>query len=47
MKLVTCSVGSGTPEVGMLEGEEIRPLGHESIVDSIGYGGAPSRKRTS
>ena len=41
MRLVTYSVGTGIPEVGMLEGDEIRPLGHESMVDFIGYGGNP------
>ena len=41
MKLVTYSVGGGEPEVGAVEGDEIRPLGHESMVDFIGYGGSP------
>ncbi len=41
MKLVTYSVGGGEPAVGAVEGDEIRPLGHESMVDFIGYGGSP------
>lgn len=41
MKLVTYSVGTGMPEVGVVEGEEIRPLGHESMIDFISHGGSP------
>ncbi len=41
MKLVTYSVGTGMPEVGALEGDEIRPLGHETMIDFISYGGSP------
>lgn len=41
MRLVTYSVGNGTPEVGALEGEEIRPVAHESMLDFIEYGGSP------
>jgi len=41
MKLVMYSVGDGAPEVGALEGEEIRPLAHESMLDFIEYGGSP------
>ena len=41
MKLVTYSVGGGMPEVGVVENGEIRPLGHESMVDFISHGGSP------
>ncbi len=41
MKLVTYSVGTGMPEAGVVEGEEIRPLGHESMIDFISHGGSP------
>ena len=41
MKLVVYSVEDGAPEVGALEGEEIRPLAHQSMLDFIEYGGSP------
>ena len=41
MKLVTYSVGTGMPEVGILEGDEIRPLGRETMIDFISHGGSP------
>ncbi|MGI8911027.1 MAG: fumarylacetoacetate hydrolase family protein [Rubrobacteraceae bacterium] len=41
MRLVTYSVGDGGPRIGSLEGEEIRPLAHESMLDFIEYGGSP------
>jgi 2,4-didehydro-3-deoxy-L-rhamnonate hydrolase len=41
LKLVTYSVGGGEPRVGSLEGEEIRPLAHEDMIEFIEYGGSP------
>ena len=41
MKLVTYSVGGGKARVGSLEGEEIRPLAHEDMIEFIEYGGSP------
>ena len=41
MKLVTYSVGGGEQRVGSLEGEEIRPLSHEDMIEFIEYGGSP------
>ena len=41
MKLVTYSVGGGEQRVGSLEGEEIRPLAHEDMIEFIKYGGSP------
>ncbi|MGH3145408.1 MAG: fumarylacetoacetate hydrolase family protein [Rubrobacter sp.] len=41
LKLVTYSVGDGPSEVGAVEAGEIRPLGHESMVDFIERGGSP------
>jgi 2-keto-4-pentenoate hydratase/2-oxohepta-3-ene-1,7-dioic acid hydratase in catechol pathway len=41
LKLVTYSVDGGEPRVGSLEGEEIRPLGHEDMIEYIEYGGSP------
>ncbi len=41
MKLVRYSVGDAAPAVGALEGDEIRPLAHESMLDFIEYGGSP------
>ena len=41
MKLVTYSVGGGEARVGSLEGEEIRPLAHEDMIEFIEYGGSP------
>ena len=39
MKLVTYSTDGGEARVGAIEGKEIRPLGHESMLDFIEYGG--------
>ncbi|MGI9048828.1 MAG: fumarylacetoacetate hydrolase family protein [Rubrobacteraceae bacterium] len=39
MKLVTYSTDGGDARVGAIEGEEIRPLGHESMLDFIERGG--------
>ena len=41
MKLVTYSVDGGSPRVGALEGGEIRPLGHEDMIEFIERGGSP------
>ena len=41
MKLVTYSVDGGETRVGSLEGEEIRPLAHEDMIEFIEYGGSP------
>jgi 2-keto-4-pentenoate hydratase/2-oxohepta-3-ene-1,7-dioic acid hydratase in catechol pathway len=41
LKLVTYSVGGGEPRVGSLEGEEIRPLAREDMIEFIEYGGSP------
>jgi len=41
LKLVTYSVDGGEPRVGALEGEEIRPLGHEDMIEFIEFGGSP------
>ena len=41
MKLVTYSVEGNGPRVGSLEGEEIRPLVHEDMIEFIEYGGSP------
>jgi 2,4-diketo-3-deoxy-L-fuconate hydrolase len=41
LKLVTYSVNGGEPRVGSLEGEEIRPLAHEDMIEFIEYGGSP------
>src|SRR5215212_9747218 len=41
LKLVTYSVDGREPRVGSLEGEEIRPLGHEDMIEFIEYGGSP------
>src|SRR5215211_3311064 len=42
MKLVTYSVEGGEPRVGSLEGEEIRPLAHEDMIEFIEFGGSPA-----
>jgi 2,4-diketo-3-deoxy-L-fuconate hydrolase len=41
LKLVTYSVRGNGPRVGSLEGEEIRPLAHEDMIEFIEYGGSP------
>jgi 2,4-didehydro-3-deoxy-L-rhamnonate hydrolase len=41
LKLVTYSVGGGESRVGSLEGEEIRPLAREDMIEFIEYGGSP------
>jgi 2,4-didehydro-3-deoxy-L-rhamnonate hydrolase len=41
LKLVTYSVSGEGTRVGSLEGEEIRPLGHEDMIEFIEYGGSP------
>jgi 2,4-didehydro-3-deoxy-L-rhamnonate hydrolase len=41
LKLVTYSVGGVEPRVGSLEGEEIRPLAREDMIEFIEYGGSP------
>jgi 2,4-didehydro-3-deoxy-L-rhamnonate hydrolase len=41
LKLVTYSVGGGEARVGSLEGEEIRPLAHEDMIEFIEFGGSP------
>jgi 2-keto-4-pentenoate hydratase/2-oxohepta-3-ene-1,7-dioic acid hydratase in catechol pathway len=41
VKLVTYSVGGGEQRVGSLEGDEIRPLAHENMIEFIEYGGSP------
>jgi 2,4-didehydro-3-deoxy-L-rhamnonate hydrolase len=41
LKLVTYSVDGSAPRVGSLEGDEIRPLGHEDMIDFIERGGSP------
>lgn len=41
MKLVTYSVGGGETRVGALEGEEIRPLAHQDMIEFIEFGGSP------
>ena len=41
MKLVTYSVDGNGPRVGTLEGEEIRPLAHEDMIEFIEFGGSP------
>jgi 2,4-diketo-3-deoxy-L-fuconate hydrolase len=41
LKLVTYSVDGNGPRVGSLEGEEIRPLAHEDMIEFIEYGGSP------
>lgn len=41
MKLVTYSVGDGPAGIGSLEGEEIRPLAHEDMIEFIEHGGSP------
>lgn len=41
MKLVTYSLRGGESRVGSLEGEEIRPLAHEDMIEFIEYGGSP------
>src|ERR687891_2271630 len=41
LKLVTYSVDGGEQRVGSLEGEEIRPLAHEDMIEFIEYGGSP------
>ena len=41
MKLVTYSLSGGESRVGSLEGEEIRPLAHEDMIEFIEYGGSP------
>jgi 2,4-diketo-3-deoxy-L-fuconate hydrolase len=41
LKLVTYSVDGNGPRVGTLEGEEIRPLAHEDMIEFIEYGGSP------
>jgi 2,4-diketo-3-deoxy-L-fuconate hydrolase len=41
LKLVTYSVDGSGPQVGTLEGEEIRPLAHEDMIEFIEYGGSP------
>jgi 2,4-diketo-3-deoxy-L-fuconate hydrolase len=41
LKLVTYSVDGGGTRVGALEGEEIRPLAHEDMIEFIEQGGSP------
>jgi 2-keto-4-pentenoate hydratase/2-oxohepta-3-ene-1,7-dioic acid hydratase in catechol pathway len=41
LKLVTYSLDGGKPRIGSLEGEEIRPLAHEDMIEFIEYGGSP------
>jgi 2,4-diketo-3-deoxy-L-fuconate hydrolase len=41
LKLVTYSVDGNGLRVGSLEGEEIRPLAHEDMIEFIEYGGSP------
>src|ERR687898_1785840 len=41
LKLVTYSVGGGARRVGSLEGDEIRPLAQEDMIEFIEYGGRP------
>jgi 2-keto-4-pentenoate hydratase/2-oxohepta-3-ene-1,7-dioic acid hydratase in catechol pathway len=41
LKLITYSVDSGQSRVGTLEGEEIRPLAREDMIEFIEYGGSP------
>jgi 2-keto-4-pentenoate hydratase/2-oxohepta-3-ene-1,7-dioic acid hydratase in catechol pathway len=41
LKLVTYSVDGSGPRVGALEGDEIRPLAHEDMIEFIEYGGSP------
>jgi len=41
LKLVTYSVDGNGPRVGSLEGEEIKPLAHEDMIEFIEYGGSP------
>jgi 2,4-didehydro-3-deoxy-L-rhamnonate hydrolase len=41
LKLVTYSVDGGERRVGSLEGEEIRPLAHEDMIEFIESGGSP------
>src|SRR5918995_2201241 len=41
LKLVMYSVDGGEPRVGSLEGDEIRPLAHEDMIEFIEYGGSP------
>jgi 2,4-diketo-3-deoxy-L-fuconate hydrolase len=41
LKLLTYSVDGGEPRVGSLEGEEIRPLAREDMIEFIEYGGSP------
>jgi 2,4-diketo-3-deoxy-L-fuconate hydrolase len=41
LKLVTYSVDGGETRVGALEGEEIRPLAHEDMIEFIEHGGSP------
>jgi len=41
LKLVTYSVDGGETRVGALEGEEIRPLAHEDMIEFIESGGSP------
>jgi 2,4-didehydro-3-deoxy-L-rhamnonate hydrolase len=41
LKLVTYSVDGGESRVGSLEGDEIRPLAHEDMIEFIEYGGSP------
>ena len=42
MKLVTYSLDGGESRVGSLEGEEIKPLAHEDMIEFIEYGGGPA-----
>ena len=41
MKLITYSVDGTGSRVGTLEGDEIRPLAHEDMIEFIEYGGSP------
>src|ERR687890_2737826 len=41
LKLVTYSLDGGESRVGSLEGDEIRPLAHEDMIEFIEYGGSP------
>lgn len=44
MKLVTYSVGDGAPTVGHVEGEEIQPLGGDSLLEYIRHGRDADRR---
>jgi 2,4-diketo-3-deoxy-L-fuconate hydrolase len=41
LKLITYSVSGGEQRVGSLEGDEVRPLAHEDMIEFIEYGGSP------